>query len=282
MNLGQFTKPLLLFGGPYSNLNALLALREQASLLNIAPDHIICTGDIVAYCGQPHETVECIRDWGIHVLMGNCEESFANDADGCGCGFGEGSSCDLLSVEWFQFANTKLKPDQRLWFSQLPTQLDFTINNKTASVVHGSATAINQFIFPSTDDSEFIKQFQHTQTDIIIAGHSGIPFTKKINNGALKKLWHNAGAIGMPANDGNTCTWYSVLSPMEDGIAFESHRLHYDHLKAKTTMIAEGLNTPYAMALENGLWPSMDILPKAESEQQGNNLQIDNNQEQYA
>jgi len=281
MNLGQFKKPLLLFGGPYSNLEALLALREQASLLNIAPDHIICTGDIVAYCGQPYETVECIRDWGIHVLMGNCEESFASDADDCGCGFDEGSSCDLLSIEWFQFANKKLMPEQRQWFSRLPRKINFTIKNNTASVVHGSANNINQFIFPSTDNADLIKQFQHIQTDIIIGGHSGIPFTKKIKDKSSNLIWHNAGAIGMPANDGNTYTWYSVLSPTSDGISFEFHRLHYDHLKAKTSMIGAGLNTPYALALESGLWPSMDILPEAERKQRGKDLQLTEAIEQY-
>lgn len=281
MNLGKLQKPLLLFGGPYSNLEALLALREQAQLLNITPDHIICTGDIVAYCGQPYETVECIRDWGIHVLMGNCEESFASDADDCGCGFGEGSSCDLLSVEWFQFANKKLTLAQRQWFSELPRKINFTIKNKTVSVVHGSVSEINQFIFPSTDRDKFIKQFQHSQSDIIVAGHSGIPFTKKIKTESSEHIWHNAGAIGMPANDGNTYTWYSVLSPTYDGISFEFHRLHYNYAKAKANMIDAGLNTPYALALENGLWPSMDILPEAERKQQGKDLDISDVSEQY-
>jgi len=268
MNLGHFETPLLLFGGAYSNLDALTALKQKAGQLGISPDHVICTGDIVAYCGQPYETVETIRDWGIHVLMGNCEASFANEADDCGCGFGEGTSCDLLSVEWFQFANRQLTTDQRTWFLKLPTAITFTIGNKKARIVHGSSTSINQFIFSSTDTVEFEKQFNHSQADIIISGHSGIPFVNKIDN----KIWHNAGAIGMPANDGCTHTWYSILSAENNSMSIKISPLDYDYLNAKNKMITAGLNNSYTNALETGLWPSMDILPKTEQQKQGQAL----------
>jgi predicted phosphodiesterase len=268
MDLGAFDQPLLLFGGPYSNLQALLALKEQAEKFSIPAENIICTGDIVAYCGQPFETVETIREWGIHVLMGNCEESFADNADDCGCGFEEGSSCDLLSVEWFRFANQKLNTDQRKWFGSLPRSLTFTINKKRCQVVHGSATSINQFVFASNADQIFKQQFNSSDADIIIAGHSGIPFTKAVEN----KLWHNAGAIGMPANDGSNQTWFSLLIPEQDTLQFKIIPLNYNYDLAAQKMIENGLDNGYAKALTTGLWPSNDILPKYEKDQQGKTL----------
>ena len=78
-DLGNFTKPVLVFGGPYGNFQATVALLAQAAALNIDPENIICTGDVVAYCGEPAATVEAIRAAGIHVVMGNCEESLGND-----------------------------------------------------------------------------------------------------------------------------------------------------------------------------------------------------------
>jgi hypothetical protein len=42
--------PLLVFGGPYSNLGAVLAMRARASDLGIPASRSICTGDVVAYC----------------------------------------------------------------------------------------------------------------------------------------------------------------------------------------------------------------------------------------
>ncbi|MEO0443028.1 MAG: metallophosphoesterase family protein [Pseudomonadota bacterium] len=261
---------LLLFGGPYSNLNALLALQKIANQLAIAPDHIICTGDIVAYCGQPSETVDAIRDWGIHVLMGNCEQSFANQANDCGCGFDEGSSCDLLSVEWFDFANTQLNQDQRQWFAQLPRTMHFYFFERKCQVVHGSVTSINQFIFASASNDAFSKQLSYTDADIVIAGHSGIPFSKTFGN----RLWHNAGAIGMPANDGTQHTWYSIISAKQGYIKIETLPLQYDAAGAATAMREAGLDNGYAKALESGFWPSMDVLPEVEQGKQGQALEF--------
>jgi len=45
--------PLLLFGGPYSNLRALTALRAPAAALGIDAARTNCTGDVVAYCAEP-------------------------------------------------------------------------------------------------------------------------------------------------------------------------------------------------------------------------------------
>ena len=74
-------EPLVVFGGPYSNLQATRAMQAETRRLGIAPDRVICTGDVVAYCANPAETTDLVRAWGIHVVAGNCEESLAADAD---------------------------------------------------------------------------------------------------------------------------------------------------------------------------------------------------------
>lgn len=270
MHLGHFNEPLLVFGGAYSNLDALLALKSYADKHQIPAHNIICTGDIVAYCGQPYETVELIRKWGVHVLMGNCEESFANDANDCGCGFDSGTSCDLLSIEWYNFANQKLSSAQRQWFSELPRELSLNFLEKRIDVVHGSVTSINQFLFASSAEHLFNEQARASSADIIIAGHSGIPFSKRIN----QKLWHNTGALGMPANDGTPHTWFSVLSADTDcdeknSITIDSIALSYNHTQANKHMRAAGLDNAYAKALNSGLWPSMDVLTELEKKRQG-------------
>lgn len=270
LELGHFDQPLLIFGGPYSNLQAVMALQAVARAHTIPADHVICTGDIIAYCGQPVETTDAIREWGIHVLMGNCEESFATSADDCGCGFGDGSQCDLLSIEWFRFANERVRDDQRQWFASLPRNLMFSIAGQSIQVVHGSVTRINRFMYPSQKDNDFIKEFDRSCADILVAGHSGIPFSKKLRpSQGNQKLWHNTGAIGMPANDGSVHTWYSLFYPTKDSVRIDTRPLKYDFKTAYNTMQNVGLNNGYAACLQNGLWPSMDVLPMIEQQQQG-------------
>lgn len=80
LELGQLSGPVLIFGGPYSNFAATMAMRQKAKELAIPTERIICTGDVVAYCAEPRETVQLVRDWQIAVVQGNCEESLGAEA----------------------------------------------------------------------------------------------------------------------------------------------------------------------------------------------------------
>jgi hypothetical protein len=91
-------EPLMVFGGPYSNLEATRAVLDEATRLSISADRIICTGDVVAYGADAAATVDLVRDRVSHVVMGNCEENLAAGSDDCGCGFPTGSSCERLSA----------------------------------------------------------------------------------------------------------------------------------------------------------------------------------------
>ena len=94
-DFGNFDTPVVLFGGAYSNRHALEALIED---VGDAP--VISTGDLVGYCADPAETVSLFRSLGWATIAGNCERQIAADADDCGCGFDDGSACDLLSRGW--------------------------------------------------------------------------------------------------------------------------------------------------------------------------------------
>jgi len=261
--------PVLLFGGAYSNLQALQAIKKQAEQLGISSDRCICTGDIVAYCAKAAETVAEIRDWGVHCLMGNCEESFSTDAEDCGCGFEAGTSCDLLSAQWFQHANQQLGQSDRQWFASLPRKIIFSAKGKSCEVVHGSVSSINQFLFSSTDNAIFQEQLAMTEADIIIGGHCGIPFNKTFDTNGKKRAWHNAGAIGMPANDGRQQTWFSLMQLSNNELAISHQALKYDNEGAYADMQSADMNNGYAKALISGLWPSMDVLPQQEKGNQG-------------
>ncbi|WP_085936138.1 radical SAM protein [Enhydrobacter aerosaccus] len=252
--------PVLVFGGCYSNLEATQALRAKAARLGIRPEHTICTGDVVAYCADARETVALIRDWGIHVVKGNCEESLGSQKDDCGCGFADGTACDQLSAAWYAHANAEITDEQREWMRTLPRRIDLLLGGRRVAVVHGSVDSINRFVFASTPWSEKERQIALAACDGVIGGHCGIPFTHAVEG----KLWHNAGAIGIPANDGTPRGWYSLLIPTDGGIQIRTEALDYDAPSAAAKVRRRGLPEGYAAALETGLWPSCDVLPAAE------------------
>lgn len=269
-DLGTLDGPTLVFGGPYGNLEAMTALLARARRLGIPPSRMICTGDVVAYCADPQACVDLMRDEGIPVVMGNCEESLASGAADCGCGFAPGSACDLLSVQWFRCADRDLSTDSRAWMGNLPRTLTFTLAGRRLRVIHGGVAQINRFIFASAPTAELSEELGVAGADGVIAGHCGLPFTRVIDG----RLWHNAGVVGMPANDGTSRAWFSLLIPSSQGIMVEHQAFAYDHQAAAKKMSRRGYPESYAQALCDGLWPSCDILPQAERQSRGRPIPV--------
>ncbi len=256
-------QPVLIFGGPYSNLQATQAMRAEAKRRGIPSEHCICTGDVVAYCGNPVETVDEIRDWGCAVLAGNCEKQLALGAQDCGCGFDAGTTCDLLSASWFSFASAALDQDARHWMNGLPDSVSFGANEGSPSgmCIHGGATDISRFLWSCSPQAEFDEELmvlaarnpRKRAPRNVFAGHSGIPFVRLMRG----LQWVNAGVIGMPPNDGTQTGRFVVF---DQGRA-EIFELDYDHSGATAAMEQAGLKQGYHLGLTSGHWPSEDVLP---------------------
>lgn len=256
--------PLLVFGGPYGNLEATLAVFAEADRRGIGRGNIVCTGDLVAYCADPQAVVDLIRHSGIHVIAGNCEEALVAGSDDCGCGFPEASACAVLSDQWYPYADRKVEPQSREWMATLSGRIDLEVGEFRLAVVHGGFAQSNRFIFAS-DDTAMEQELSLTSADGIIAGHCGLPFTRVMNG----RVWHNSGVIGMPANDGTPRVWFSIVEPVAGGLDFEHCALEYDCVSAAARMRRNDLPEGYAACLETGIWPSFDVLPADERARRG-------------
>lgn len=263
----DMSPPLLVFGGPYSNLRALKRLRERAGKLGIPPLQCICTGDVVAYCAEPEETTRAVRDWGCRVVAGNCEEQLAAAADNCACGFEEGTECAALAKGWYPFANARMSPESRRWMAALPKTITFMLGGRSFRVVHGGVEVNNRFLFSSQREA-LSDELDRSGTDVVIGGHCGVPFIAGIG----ERVWFNPGVIGMPANDGTSDVWYGLIRMAGGEIEFSTHRLTYDHAPAAAAVRRFGHADGYAEALATGLWPSLDILPPRERAATGRRL----------
>lgn len=261
------TTPLLVFGGPYSNLRATEALIAEAARRQIAPDHVICTGDVVAYCAEPEETARRIAEFGCHVIQGNCEQQLAAGASDCACNFEEGSACDLLAKGWYPFANARVSQEMRDWMGALPTTMHFRLGGLTFRVVHGGVDEVARWVFAS-ERAVVVEEAARAGTDVIIAGHCGVPFSAT----AGKQTWFNPGVIGMPANDGTPDVWYGLIEVRDGSVVLSTHRLGYDHFGAGAAMRRYGYANGYARSLVTGLWPSLDVLPAIERAATGKRL----------
>ncbi len=258
LEIGPLSGEVLLFGGPYSNLQASRALLARARALGIGAANRICTGDLVAYCANPREVLALWRARA-HVVAGNCERQLGEDAPDCGCGFRAGTRCDALSRGWYPFARERMGAAQRAWMRDLPAVASFLHGGRRYAVIHGGFRDIARFVWPTSPDRvlrEEIDQIRRAlgPVDGVVCGHSGIAFERRLDG----VHWINAGAIGMPPNDGRRGGVFAVLGA--HGVRFE--RLDYDARAAAAEMRARGLCQGYDEALLSGLWPSEDVLPE--------------------
>ncbi len=265
LDLGKLEGRLLVFGGVYSNWQALDALAKVAEEEGIAPTQIICTGDIVAYCAQPEACVQRIREWGIHNIAGNVEIQLREGQEDCACDFVNGGRCDTFSRQWYPYAQSQLSTEAINWMHTLPEFLRFEYGGKKVLVLHGSYHYTSEFIFASTDWGVKEKNFRDADADMIIAGHCGLPFSEEKED----RLWLNPGVIGMPANDATPRVWYALLELRDGKIHYEHRPLAYDFQQASAEMKTEHLPLAYAETLVTGLWDNCEILPAAETAQQG-------------
>lgn len=269
-NTGQLSGKLLVFGGPYSNLQSLQKMKEIADAGGFAPEQIICTGDVVGYCAQPEETVTLIREWGIYVICGNVEIQLREGEEDCGCDFNEGGRCDLFSRQWYPFAKEKLSEASIEWMKTLPEFIRLEFGGKTGMVVHGSYFETAGYVFASTDWTEKLRNFEAADADFILAGHCGLPFISEADG----FVWFNPGVIGMPANEGRTRVWYGILEATSEGLEFRHHSYEYDHTTTARLMRENHLPEPYAKTLETGLWDNCEILPEVETAARGLEIEL--------
>jgi MoaA/NifB/PqqE/SkfB family radical SAM enzyme/predicted phosphodiesterase len=268
--------PALVFGGAYSNVQALRAVLAFARAREIPARQVISTGDLVAYGADAAACVDLARASGIIAIRGNCEENLGAGAADCGCGFAPGSSCDALSAAWYGHALAQLDEARRAWLAALPPRVDLEIAGLRLAVLHGAPSGVSTFVFPSgptrvkASELALLDGAMGAHVDGVIVGHSGLPFTQSVEG----RLWHNSGALGMPANDGTPRVWCSVLVPggRSGEVSIEHVALDYDHAGAAGAMRAARLPEAYARALETGLWADCDILPEADRKAGGKPL----------
>lgn len=271
LDLGTLQGDLLVFGGVYSNLQALERMMEIAEEKGFAPENVVCTGDVVGYCAQPQECLEAVRDWGIHVVAGNVEIQLRDDSDICGCNFEEGSRCDGFSQLWYPYAKLHVDPAIYPWLAGLPDHIRFEYGGRSFYVLHGAVEDTSGFVFRSTPWAEKKAQLEAVGAEVILGGHCGLPF----NDVQGREAWLNPGVIGMPANDGTTRVWYMILKENEFGPYFSHHHFEYDHVTAADLMRKNHLPPEYAHTLETGIWDNCEILPTAETREQGIKLEFE-------
>jgi putative phosphoesterase len=206
---------------------------------------ILNAGDNVGYSSKPDECVELLRRENVRGCMGNYDDAAAFNRPECGCGGVcsiDGMKIREASLRWTQ---VNISGETRKYLSLLPQKLETAAGGADILVIHGGIDAINDRIEES--DAEGLSRIAgQTGAEIIVMGHTHIPFVKKLGG----KILVNPGSVGRPFDDDPRAS-YGLLDT-DNGAKIELRRTEYDVEGNIRSLIAAGLPADIGFALRNG------------------------------
>ena len=174
---------LLIISDIHGNKEALDAVLE------VEHDGVVCLGDLVDYGPAPVECIDYIRHAGIPTIMGNHDNAVAFKVD-CGCGY----AYKHLSVATREYTWEQLDDSHIEYLKGLRSNMDITFKNTIIHFTHGSPRSMYEYIKPETPDDEILEMIQNMHADVIVVGHSHIPFVRKVDSISIV----NPGSVGQP------------------------------------------------------------------------------------
>jgi len=234
---------IALFSDIHGNRHALDAV--LADIQAQQPDRVYCLGDLVGYGAFPDAVVETIRRAGYPTVMGNYDDGVGFDRAECGCAYREARDRELgqQSLEWTKAHTTD---DNKAFLRGLVPEIRFEVSGTRVLLVHGSPRRINEYLFEDRPTSSFQRLAQSSNADVIVFGHTHLPYTKTIGG----VLFVNVGSVGKP-KDGDPRAGYAVLEfGAQPVVTFR--RVPYDVAAAVRAVLRSDLPDKFALDLEYG------------------------------
>jgi len=201
-------------------------------------DLILHAGDIVGYGPDPKDVIRLVKLHDIISVKGNHDHACVTE---------NMSGLNQFAVAGVRWTAKVLDSREKRYLSKLPEIFERTIKGKRIVMIHGSpGDHLNEYVYPDWNDSFFKGFLETTKSDILILGHTHIPFIKKFG----EKFVVNPGSVGQP-RDRNPKASFVILDP--ERMNFETKRIKYDIAKVQGKILKSGLPAFLAERLEEGL-----------------------------
>jgi putative phosphoesterase len=161
-----------------------------ATIERMRCDLVVCAGDLVDYGVFPEEVIALIRDSRIPCVRGN-HDRWALGNTGPTEAFGE--SCHYDASGW----DLSLAARRFLW--GLPMTWEVTLDGVHVVVCHGTPRSDMDIIHPDhTPPSSLRRTLDRADADVLLCGHTHIPFTIHLDG---TRLIACPGALGTCLSD---------------------------------------------------------------------------------
>jgi hypothetical protein len=247
-------------GGIYSNHLALDAALRIARAREV--DAVYALGDFGAFGPHPDRTLERLRDEGVVCIQGNYEESLSSDAEDCHCGYTDPRDNHFAQIS-YDYTRAHTSREHRAWMGTLPGHVRLRVGPSRLLLCHGSPRRINEFLWRSTTPDAFIRRtIEECGADVVVCTHTGLHWMRFVQPG---RGVLNVGALGRPANDGQTHVWCAIVEERDGRLAAEHVPVVYDHERLAREMTDEGLPAEFVETIRTGWWTTcLEILPAKE------------------
>jgi len=223
-------------------------------------ERVFCLGDLGGFGADPDGIWPLLRQFGVECVAGNYDIAIGRGDPDCGCGYSDPHDSEFAQLI-YDYTRTHTSAAFARWMHELPREHREQIGGCDVHMVHGSPLAVNDFMWESLTDDELRERTTASGADVLLCTHTGIPWQRRVDD----TLVVNVGAVGRPANDGRTDTWYAVIELDGGNAIAELVPFAYDWRAQAQEMRAAGLPAAFAETIETGWWTTcLEVVPPRE------------------
>ncbi len=192
-----------------------------------------CCGDLVGYNPFPNEVIDLVKKENIVSILGNHDHAVLTE---------DTSWFNRIAASAIEWTVKELTAENLEFLKTLAQSHD-----NEFYMIHGSPkNPLEEYIPPEAPEYVFRDLFNYTKSDIIILGHTHVPFVKRID----EKLIFNPGSVGQP-RDFDSRASYAILDTETKEL--EIKRVDYDIERTAERIVKEGLPGRLAWRLFSGM-----------------------------
>ena len=210
-------------------------------------DRVVCLGDVAASGPQPHETISFLRSVGWPCVLGNTDETLAEQERD------DFSELKMPPEERKKMAalhdwtTSRIDAADREYLANFKPTIEIKVGRHTLLCYHGSPRSNTEQVLPTASDGELGKIFQGRHAQFYAGGHIHSQMVRKFG----ASLIINPGSVGLPffeAADRRVVNpiWaeYAVLIASGDDLKVELRRERYSKHDLKGAVMGSGMPDP--------------------------------------